>query len=38
MLHLYGIPVAPEDARHLVATLIADPTVPVALLDNGVKG
>jgi hypothetical protein len=24
MLHLYGVPVTPENARHLVATLIAD--------------
>jgi hypothetical protein len=24
VLHLYGIPVAPEDARHLIATLLAD--------------
>jgi hypothetical protein len=24
MLHLYGVPVTPENARHLVATLMAD--------------
>jgi hypothetical protein len=24
VLHLYGVPVTPENARHLVATLIAD--------------
>jgi hypothetical protein len=24
MLHLYGVPVTPENARHLIATLIAD--------------
>jgi hypothetical protein len=41
MLHLYGIPVAPEDARHLIATLIADGS-PVALsaaevIEKGVR-
>ena len=42
MLHLAGCPITPEDARHLIATLIADggpdAMSAAAMIGNGLDG